>query len=97
VVALKTRSISVADDIAQSLEALVWLRDQGAEQIYFKYCSTFDSTPLGKQAVQSQLGVERAGAMLEGALAHIACGLVAQGVRQLVVAGGEIQALARKR
>jgi uncharacterized protein YgbK (DUF1537 family) len=47
VVALKTRTIPVADAIAESLRALQWLRDQGAEQIYFKYCSTFDSTPQG--------------------------------------------------
>jgi 3-dehydrotetronate 4-kinase len=47
VVALKTRSVPAADAIAQSLEALTWLRGQGAEQIYFKYCSTFDSTPQG--------------------------------------------------
>jgi 3-dehydrotetronate 4-kinase len=47
VVALKTRSVNAADAIAQSLAALSWLRDRGAEQIYFKYCSTFDSTPLG--------------------------------------------------
>ncbi|WP_439496343.1 3-oxo-tetronate kinase [Bosea sp. (in: a-proteobacteria)] len=24
-----------------------WLRDQGARQIFFKYCATFDSTPAG--------------------------------------------------
>ncbi len=24
-----------------------WLQAQGAQQIYFKYCSTFDSTPEG--------------------------------------------------
>lgn len=47
VVALKTRTLPVADAVAQSLAALEWLRAQGAEQIYFKYCSTFDSTPAG--------------------------------------------------
>jgi 3-dehydrotetronate 4-kinase len=47
VVALKTRSIPASDAVAQSLAALAWLRAQGAEQIYFKYCSTFDSTPQG--------------------------------------------------
>lgn len=45
VVALKTRTLPAADAVAQSLAALEWLRAQGAEQIYFKYCSTFDSTP----------------------------------------------------
>jgi uncharacterized protein YgbK (DUF1537 family) len=47
VVALKTRSIPAADAVAQSLEALAWLRRQGCRQVLFKYCSTFDSTPEG--------------------------------------------------
>ncbi len=47
VVALKSRTIASAEAVAQSLDALRWLEAQGAEQIYFKYCSTFDSTPAG--------------------------------------------------
>ncbi len=47
VVALKSRTIPATDAVAQSLAALRWLRAQGAQQIYFKYCSTFDSTPQG--------------------------------------------------
>ena len=47
VVALKSRTVAPAEAVAQSLQALAWLRDQGAQQIYFKYCSTFDSTPQG--------------------------------------------------
>lgn len=47
VVALKTRTIAPQDAVAQSLAALAWLRANGARQIYFKYCSTFDSTPEG--------------------------------------------------
>lgn len=47
VIALKSRTIPAADAVAQSLAALGWLRAHGAEQIYFKYCSTFDSTPEG--------------------------------------------------
>jgi uncharacterized protein YgbK (DUF1537 family) len=39
--------------------------------------------------VQERLGRERAGAVIEAAMAAIAKGLVAQGVRRLVVAGGE--------
>ena len=41
------------------------------------------------KATQQQLGVERAGALVEACLADIACGLLALGVRRLVVAGGE--------
>jgi uncharacterized protein YgbK (DUF1537 family) len=47
VVALKSRTADPAAAVAQSLAALKWLRAQGCKQIYFKYCSTFDSTPAG--------------------------------------------------
>jgi uncharacterized protein YgbK (DUF1537 family) len=47
VVALKSRTIPAAEAVEQSLAALRWLQSQGAQQIYFKYCSTFDSTPAG--------------------------------------------------
>jgi len=47
VVGLKTRSIAVADAVAQSLDALRALQQGGADTFYLKYCSTFDSTPEG--------------------------------------------------
>jgi uncharacterized protein YgbK (DUF1537 family) len=47
VVALKSRTAPVAEACADSLAAARWLRKAGAEQIYFKVCSTFDSTPQG--------------------------------------------------
>ena len=47
VVALKSRTIAPRDAVMQSLAALRWLKANGAQQIYFKYCSTFDSTPAG--------------------------------------------------
>jgi len=47
VIALKSRTVPVADAVAESLEALAWLREHGCEQIFFKYCSTFDSTAAG--------------------------------------------------
>jgi 3-dehydrotetronate 4-kinase len=47
VVALKSRTIAPQEAVAQSLAALAWLQAQGAQQIYFKYCSTFDSTATG--------------------------------------------------
>ncbi|MBL8669067.1 MAG: four-carbon acid sugar kinase family protein [Alphaproteobacteria bacterium] len=46
-------------------------------------------TPEAVAAVQRKLGRMEAGAMVEHALAAVACGLVARGVRRLVVAGGE--------
>jgi len=47
VVALKSRTIPAAEAVAQSLAALRWLQTQRAQQVYFKYCSTFDSTSQG--------------------------------------------------
>lgn len=47
VIALKTRTIPASEAVAQSLAALRALQAAGARQIYFKYCSTFDSTPAG--------------------------------------------------
>ena len=43
VVALKSRTIAPHEAVAQSLQALRWLQAQQVEQVYFKYCSTFDS------------------------------------------------------
>ncbi len=47
VVSLKSRTIEPEQACAQSVAALRWLQAQGAQQIYFKYCSTFDSTAQG--------------------------------------------------
>ena len=47
VIAIKSRSISAANAIRLSLDALSVLQSLGAERFYFKYCSTFDSTDAG--------------------------------------------------
>jgi uncharacterized protein YgbK (DUF1537 family) len=47
VVALKSRSTPAADAVAESVDAARWLRTLGVSQLYFKYCSTFDSTDAG--------------------------------------------------
>ena len=47
VVALKSRNVPASEAVAMSLDALRWLQARGARQIYFKYCSTFDSTDEG--------------------------------------------------
>ena len=47
VIALKSRTIPAAEAIDKSLAALGWLQNAGAQQILFKYCSTFDSTDAG--------------------------------------------------
>jgi len=47
VIALKSRTIPAVEAAKQSLQSCRWLRRQGARQIYFKICSTFDSTLHG--------------------------------------------------
>jgi uncharacterized protein YgbK (DUF1537 family) len=47
VVALKSRTAPVRQAVDESLAALAWLRASGAQQFFFKYCSTFDSTDQG--------------------------------------------------
>jgi uncharacterized protein YgbK (DUF1537 family) len=63
VVALKSRTIPAKAAIDQSLAALAWLQGQGAKQILFKYCSTFDSTEKGNigpvtEALMRELGTD---------------------------------------
>ncbi|MGW0523771.1 3-oxo-tetronate kinase [Crossiella sp. NPDC003009] len=47
VVALTSRMAPAATAVADSLRALAWLRARQVRQVYFKYCSTFDSTSDG--------------------------------------------------
>jgi uncharacterized protein YgbK (DUF1537 family) len=47
VAGLKTRTAPVAAAVAESLAALERLRVLGASHVFFKVCSTFDSTPEG--------------------------------------------------
>jgi len=47
VIALKIRTAPVATAQAEALAALDWLRSAGAARFFWKYCSTFDSTPQG--------------------------------------------------
>jgi 3-dehydrotetronate 4-kinase len=47
VVALKSRTIPASQAVSQSLAAADWLQKHGAMRLFFKYCSTFDSTDEG--------------------------------------------------
>ncbi len=65
VVALKSRTIEPAAAVELSLAALAWLRREGPTQIYFKVCSTFDSTDRGNigpvaEALMRALGADLA-------------------------------------
>lgn len=64
VIALKSRTAPVTDAVANSLAACRWLIQQGAEQIVFKVCSTFDSTSQGNigpvlEALAEELGADQ--------------------------------------
>ena len=47
IIALKSRTAPVGDAVAQSIAACDALLAAGAKQIFWKYCSTFDSTDQG--------------------------------------------------
>ncbi len=64
IIALKSRSIAAEEAISQSLQALTILKDVGCQRYFFKYCSTFDSTPSGNigpvaTALYQALGVKQ--------------------------------------
>lgn len=67
-------------------EALVWAAARIHSEPVLFYAT---ATPEAVKAVQAQLGADKAGSMVENALAGIATGLVQMGVGQLIVAGGE--------
>ena len=62
VVALKSRTIPAGEAVAQSLEACRWLKSHGARQIFFKYCSTFDSTDAGNIGLVADALLDELGA-----------------------------------
>jgi uncharacterized protein YgbK (DUF1537 family) len=76
--------IAAGQDVAA--EALAWAQSRlGAAPLLVH--ATADAAQV--QAVQAQLGAQRAGALVEDTLARVAQGLVEAGVGQLLVAGGE--------
>ena len=62
VIALKSRTAPKEQAVADSLAAAKWLLAAGARQIFFKYCSTFDSTPEGNIGPVSDALMELCGA-----------------------------------
>ncbi len=63
VIALKSRTSLPHEAVAESLAALRWLQQAHCRQFYFKYCSTFDSTPQGNigpvtEALMQALGTD---------------------------------------
>lgn len=64
VIALKIRTSPAPHAAAEALVALEWLQAAGAERYFWKYCSTFDSTPEGNigpvaEALMARLGTRQ--------------------------------------
>jgi uncharacterized protein YgbK (DUF1537 family) len=78
--------LTTPNSAAMARQALNWVADKLGETPVLIAAS---APPDRVDALQRQLGREAAGSLIEDALAEIAEGLVARGVRQLVVAGGE--------
>jgi 3-dehydrotetronate 4-kinase len=76
--------LAAGEDLAS--DALAWATPLLAQGPVLVYAT---EAPERVRAVQAHVGVEAAGQLVEGALAAVARGLVARGVRQLIVAGGE--------
>jgi 3-dehydrotetronate 4-kinase len=62
VVAVKSRTIPAPEAVAVSLEIQRWLAARGVRRLYFKYCSTFDSTDAGNIGPVADALMEAAGA-----------------------------------
>ena len=65
---------------------LDWARQQDRDRPLMVFST---AEPDSIRQVQETLGRDKAGALVEDALAEVAAGLVEQGVRRLIVAGGE--------
>ena len=64
IIALKSRTAPVTEAVAETRAALAWLRKAGAQRFFWKYCSTFDSTPQGNigpvaEALMADLGTDQ--------------------------------------
>ena len=70
--------------VAEIAATLDWAMSRKGDFLIY---STAESAKI--KDVQSSLGVEEAGTLLEGAFAQIAAGLAQNGIRKFVVAGGE--------
>jgi uncharacterized protein YgbK (DUF1537 family) len=82
--ALDPLRLAAGEDMAA--QALDWARPRLGAAPVLVYAT---AEPAAVREVQERLGAQRAGALVEQALARVAEGLVAAGVGQLLVAGGE--------
>ncbi|MEU6644037.1 3-oxo-tetronate kinase [Saccharomonospora sp. NPDC046836] len=64
VVALKTRAVAPAAAVDETLGVQRWLAGHGVGRVFFKYCSTFDSTDAGNIGPVADALLDAAGADL---------------------------------
>ncbi|WP_333904737.1 nucleotide-binding domain containing protein, partial [Achromobacter insolitus] len=82
--ALDPLRLAAGEDVVG--EALAWAESRMLDGPVLVYST---AQPDQVKQAQGALGVERAGSLIEAAIARISVGLVERGVRQLIVAGGE--------
>ncbi len=84
--ALKVAPLQLADGRQRVEDIVAWAVDQMQRGPVLVYAS---AAPEEVAAIQARLGPVRAGTLIEETLAAVADGLYGQGLRQLIVAGGE--------
>ncbi len=84
--AFRIDPLRLADGEDLAGKALEWVASLSADEPFLVYAS---AAPDDVRAAQSRIGAAKAGELVERCLARVAQGLVAAGVRKLVVAGGE--------
>ncbi len=83
---LELDPLGTPDAAALAAQALAWANERLSERPVVVAAS---APPERVAALQKRLGRAEAGALVEQAMAEIAAGLVARGVRRMIVAGGE--------
>jgi uncharacterized protein YgbK (DUF1537 family) len=80
-------ALATPDAAALAAQALAWV--EGKLDAARPVVIAASAPPEKVAALQATLGRDAAGALVEHAMAAVAAGLVARGVKRLVVAGGE--------
>lgn len=88
--AFRLDPVALARDSRHLSDCLTWVQAQSTGATGGAPCLVHATDrPDRVEAVQQQLGRERAGLLVEQAMAEIAANLAAQGFRRFIVAGGE--------
>jgi uncharacterized protein YgbK (DUF1537 family) len=84
--ALKLEPLRLADGTQDASAAARWLAEQPADKAALVYAT---AEPAAVRKAQEALGIAKAGALVEEAMAEIAAIAVKRGTTRLIVAGGE--------